>query len=164
MKKVILIFLLFVGTLFMFFPNKTKANGENGSEIKTEKINPGSFYYNFKRLGEKIRTILYILPEKKVSYKLRLLEKRVSEVNYVTEKKMYGHVETSTGRLSFYAGDIVENIENSKITTLKSEIKSNFEAYAVFLEKSRDRFPANTSNWLLVQQDIDALRINASKL
>jgi hypothetical protein len=127
------------------------------------KIIPGTFQYNLERAWEKVYISFIFSNKGRVKYYNHLLDKRLSELNYLVETKDLSNIENSSYRFSYQAGVLAEALEfednNSRLATI-----SKFKDYSSFLEKLRDEFPANSSNWLLIQQNIDTLKILSEKL
>ncbi len=126
-------------------------------------INPGSFYYPFKRLVEKGRERVIFSEEGKISFYTSLLRTRLSELDYVTEKKVLSEIQGSSERFAYQAGILTEELIQSK-SKKKKEIVKEFEKYGTFLGSLRDRYPANSSFWMLVQHDINTLSILSGQL
>lgn len=158
-KKII--FSIFVICLILRQPLVIHA-AEESISLKNEAINPGSFYYSFKRLWEKGLEKLQFSRESKVSFYKSQLRTRLTELNYVVENKLLSEVQTSSERFSYYAGILTEEVvrENkNKVSTI-----NEFNRFSKFLEQLRDQYPVNTSFWMLVQHDINTLTILSERL
>lgn len=157
MKFLILGIILFIAPAFVF--------AEDQQEISLPKtsINPGSFYYPVKRLFEKGRERLIFSQEGKASFYSVLLKNRLSELKYVTDKKVLSEIQGSSERFAYHAGILTEVVEQGKSGD-KENIIREFEKYSKFLEGLRDNFPANSSFWMLIQHDINTLSILSAKL
>lgn len=156
------IFLLII-FLISIFPTNLFAEGSS-LNLTSESINPGSFYYTFKRSWEKIIYTFTFSPKDKVNYDLSLLEKRLSELNYVVKNKVLDEFERSSNRFSYQAGTAVNDLAAANDSSLKDKMKDIFNRYPSYLEKLRDQNQANSSYWLLIQQDIDTLKILSEHL
>lgn len=148
--------------LVIFQALTVRADEVSAINIKNEAINPGSFYYSFKRLWEKGRARLFFNIKSKVSFSESLLKTRLAELNYVVEKKLLSEMQTSSERFAYQAGILTEELISANKG--KEEMIKKFEQYAKFLEGLRDNFPANSSFWMLVQHDINTLSILSEKL
>ncbi len=130
--------------------------------IEKARTLPGSFFYPFKRLLEKTRTVLTFPYSWKFKYQEDLFKERLSELNVVVEKNDINVIETTAQRLAFQAG-ILSGL-SEKSDKYKNETKSLFERVVPNLENLRDHFPANSTYWLSIQQDIDTLGILTKEL
>ena len=99
-----------------------------------------------------------------MKYHSYLLGKRMSELTYVVENKMVSEIEKASNRVSFEAGKAVENWEKTKAYDDKNKLRQKIEFYKGYLPDLRDKFPANSSYWLLIQQNIDSFGILLDKL
>lgn len=159
-KRIILIFAIFV---ISFHPLQIHANDEIIS-LNNETINPGSFYYPFKRLWEKFREKLTIKDQAKISFNESLVKKRLSELNYVVEKKVLSEVQYSSERFAYQAGMLTEELTKQNKNEDKEKFVKEFEKYSQFLEGVRDKYQANSAYWLLIQHDINTLNILSERL
>lgn len=133
------------------------------------KINPGSFYYPVKRLWEKGQEKLQFSRQAKINFYESLLKTRLAELNYVVEKKLLSEVQSSSERFAYYAGiltgELVKKNERSSSSNKdKEKVVKEFEQYGKFLEELRDKYEANSSFWMLIQHDINSLKILSDKL
>lgn len=159
--KIVVIFLLFI--LFIFHQvGLIYADGE--LSLPTTKINPGNFYYNFKRLWEKTFEYLNFPTQSKISYRESLLKTRLAELKYIVDNKVLSEVENSSKRFSYQAGILVDLIEKQNDEDRKKKIKEEFQKYNKLLDNLRDKYPANSSFWMLIQHDINTLNILSDRL
>lgn len=156
-RQALLILIIF---LIVFQPLAIYA--EENINLKNEAINPGSFYYSFKRLWEKGMEKLQFSQQSRLNYLDSLLETKLSELNYVVENKLLSEVQGSSERFAYYAGILTEELIKGNKDTVK--VVKEFEQFSKFLEKLRDNYPANTSFWMLVQHDINTLTILSERL
>ncbi len=156
-----IIFSIFVVLLLFYSPLPTGAV-EESINIKNESINPGSFYYTFKRLWEKGAEKLKFNKQSKIIFYQSQLKTRLAELNYVVENKLLSEVQTSSERFAYQAGILTEELV--KENKGKSELVKEFDQFSIFLDKLRDKYPANTSFWMLVQHDINTLTILSERL
>ena len=156
--SIILIFITYV------LPPSIPFASENNLSIKREIINPGSFYYSFKRVWEKFALIILFWPQSKQNYQSYLLDVRMSEFKKIAEEKNLDEFQKASERLSYQAGVLTDQIENSKNKQDKQQLKDKFRSLSKILPELRDLYPANSSFWLLVQQNIDTLKILSDRL
>ncbi|KKQ51496.1 MAG: hypothetical protein UT40_C0006G0013 [Candidatus Woesebacteria bacterium GW2011_GWA1_39_21b] len=136
----------------------------SGLNLNKEKINPGSSLYAIKRLAEKIHEKTIFSQEQRVAFHNRLLTKRVSELNYLVENKKITPIEQASYRLSAQAGVFTDELVKLNKKEENEKTLQWFTLYGNKLGQLRDNFPANSSNWLLLQQNIDTLNILAEKI
>lgn len=160
-KKIFLSF--FIIFLVIFQPVIIDAEEENVN-IKNELINPGSFYYSFKRLWEKGIEKLQFSQPAKISFSQSQLKTRFAELNYVVEKKLLSEVQTSSERFAYQAGILTDQLVKQNQFEDKEKFLKEFEQYGKFLPSLRDKYPANSSFWMLVQHDINTLNILSEHL
>ena len=157
MKKIVF-FLAFL--LVLVFPVRISAIQPAFSEDekallgldKIEAINPGTFLYPVKRLGEKIKLSLIKRKENKASYLSLLLQKRFRETIYVDEKEKSGFFVESANRFNTQVGQI-----KSDYSGLDAKLKTQIPVYVSALEKLRDKYSSNSANWLIFQQSLDTI-------
>lgn len=138
---------------------------QENPEVKLEiqNVNPGGIFYVLKRGWEKVREKLILSSKDKVSYEEYLLKVRLSEFKYVVDNNLLNEFQTSSERFSYQAG-ILTDILGGAGSQEKEKIKNDFEEYSKLLEGLRDKHPANSSYWMLVQYDIDTLHILSDKI
>ena len=133
--------------------------------ITEEKINPGSFFYNFKRLAEKVSEIIIFSSSKKARYHFELMEKRLAELKYVSDRDLLSEFESASNRFSYEAGKATELLKKSgEENGKKEEFQNKFSEYSDYLPTIRDRYELHSSFWRLAQQNIDTLNILKSQL
>lgn len=155
-RKIFLIFIFFLIPLNVFASDAVL-------ELKPEMINPGHSLYTFKRAIEKVQEKLLFNQEKKINFEARLLEKRVSELNFLVNKKKLTPIERASQRLSAQSGVYVQELERAKSNNIEG-VLTKFNDYRNLLGILRDNFPANSAYWLLIQQNIDTLNVLAEKI
>ena len=159
-KKIIFAFIMF---LFISQPLVVGAVEESIS-LKNEVINPGSFYYSIKRLLEKGKEKFMFSNEAKKSFYELLLKTRLAELNFVVEKKFLSEVQQSSERFAYQAGVLTDELIKQNKANDKEKITKEFEKYSKFLENLRDKYPANSAYWMLIQHDINTLSILSERL
>jgi len=132
--------------------------------LETESINPGSTLYPVKRGWEKLREMMNFSVEDKMNYQRSLLKIRLSELSYVVDKKLLNEFQTSSERFAYQAGILTNILVEQKKQEDKETIKKEFISYSKILDQLRDNHPANTSYWMLIQHDINTLKILSEKL
>lgn len=157
-KKIIFSFLI----VFLIVFQPITINAEENLSFKNEAINPGSFYYPFKRVWEKGMDKLQFSNQSKINYYKSQLSVRLAELNYVVENKVLSEVQTSSERFAYQAGILTDEVVKSNKN--KDKIMQEFKQMQVFLGPLRDKYPANSSFWMLVQHDINTLGILSEKL
>lgn len=158
MKKiVILIFLLFSVQI-------TYASELDNLNLSTQAINPGDFYYLPVRLWEKIAERFKFSDNSKFNYSNSLIDKRMSELGFVVKNRRLAEVQKSSERLAYQVGTLTELLIKEGDTPKKEQLKKKIDSFSPALVELRDYFPANTSFWMLVSHDINALKEYSEKL
>ncbi len=158
-KKKTLLFII----IFLIVLQPIVINAQDNFSLKNELINPGSFYYSFKRLWEKSLDKLQFSRQSKINFYNSQLQVRLAELNYVVENNLLGELQQSSERFAYTAGILTEELEKQKVIE-KEKFINDFKKYQGFLERLRDKYPANTSFWMLVQHDINSLNILSDRL
>jgi len=159
-SKVALIVILIFS--FLIF-SQSKIYALNEISLRSEAINPGSLLYIFKRAWEKSLHFILFPTQAKINYDINLLEVRMSELDNVVKNKNLNEFQQASERFSYQAGILVDQVISSNYSD-KQKIKEQFSKYAKLLDKLRDLNPANSSYWLLIQQNIDTLKILTDRL
>jgi len=133
-------------------------------ELTKVTVNPGSFYYSFKRLFEKGKEKFIFSEEQKISFYTSLLKVRLSELDYVISNKGLSEIQGSSERFAYYAGVLTEELIKQNKVNEKENLIKEFGQYGKFLTGLRDKYPANSSFWMLVQHDINTLNILSERL
>ncbi|MBI2600866.1 hypothetical protein HYW42_02835 [Candidatus Daviesbacteria bacterium] len=162
-KKNVLIAFFLAVILILPAIKITYANNTAIDLPKTQ-INPGSFYYSFKRLWEKGMTILNFSEESKIPYYDSLVAIRLAELDYVVKNKILSEIETSSQRFAYYAGTLTGELTKLNKSDKNKQVIGKYMKYKVFLEQLRDNFPVNSSYWMLLQHDINSLDNYIEKL
>lgn len=151
---------LLISTIFV----SQQVYSSEALNLPDNKINPESFLYPIKRLSENILLRFNFSSDSKFKFYENLTRVRLAELKHVAERKLLGQIETSSQRFAYQVGILTDYIVRNKLNKEKDKILQSFEQYKPVLAKLRDLYPANSSYWLLLQQDIDTLNINADKL
>lgn len=160
MKKLLLFFFL-ISNIIVYAAFPLYANESN---LPSVKIAPDSFYYPLKRISEKIMVNFYIDPNSKVDYYKDLVQNRMAELKYVVDKDYLDQVERATQRISYQVGVLTDYVAGKKVNSKKQSLVDLYKADKIILEKLRDKYPANSSFWMLVQHVINTIDINLQKL
>jgi hypothetical protein len=160
----LLLGLAFVFSL-TFYPlvNPINAEGPETYNLPTQKTLPGSSSYPLKRLKEKVGYFFAFSQNAKINYQLSLVEKRISEVVSLVDQKQIDPLELSGYRFAAQSGEAANLVVNGT-PEQKGRVINQFNGYITILGKLRDKFPANSSYWLVMQQDIDSLKLLTDKL
>ena len=137
---------------------------EESVVLKNEIINPGSFYYPLKRLWEKGLGRLQFSSQSRNTFYESQLKIRLTELRFVVENNLLSEVQTSSERFAYQAGILSEELIKQNNVSGKENLIKEFGAYGKFLAGLRDKYPANSSFWMLVQHDINTLQILSEKL
>ena len=145
MSKLWLVILPFFLFSFLIFP-------VFGSEepFKYESINPDSLIYPLKRITEKVKFILVSGDRNRSKYNFELLNTRFNELVYIVNYKKGGFLQETVSRYNSLVGQI------KKQGFVKDQDK--IQKYTNILETLRDKHPANSASWLLLQQAIDTTK------
>lgn len=160
-SKVAVLFLLIV---ILFSQSVIYAEGTEQLKLPNVTVNPGSFYYPFKRLIEKGRERLVFSRDSKKSFYTSLLKTRLAELNFVVNNKMLSEIQSSSERFAYQAGILSEELIKQNNTSGKENLIKEFDTYSKFLDTLRDKYPANSSFWMLIQHDINTLKILSESL
>ncbi len=151
---------IFVTTFLIFFisPQELLAEGSKDlPSLTAEKINPGSSLYAVKRAWEKIGDFMTFSKAKRIKYNEELLKRRLIELDYVTQNQLLGEVERSSQRFIVFSAKLTENLSANGKSDDKQRVIGELLLYRKYLITFRDRFPADSSYWRLVQYDIDTI-------
>lgn len=159
-------------SLILYFLNTNatflKITGEE--VINYPSINSISFLYPFKRVWEKAHYYIIVTKNNRFLFNKSLIGERLSELRYVVEKKISPEIKPTTERFAYQAGITVDQLISLNEKNIPDKIdktnhlKANFENYKKTLASLRDLYEANSSYWLLIQQDIDTLDILFDKI
>lgn len=159
-KKII----FFIFVIFLSICPLVINAAEKTITFKNEVINPGSFYYSFKRLWEKGIEKLQFSRESKITFYQSQLKTKLAELNFVVENKLLSEVQQSSERFSYQAGILTNELVKQSKAEDKEKFIREFEQYGKFLDRLRDIYPANSAYWMLIQHDINSLKILSERL
>lgn len=158
MKKILILLFLFVFVQTAYAVEFEKLN------LPNQAVNPGDFYYSPVRLWEKIVEKFQFSNEAKFKYLSSLIDKRIAELNFVVKNKRLDEVQRSSERLAYQVGSLTEFLIKQSDKEMKEQIKAKINSFSPTLSELRDNFPANSSFWMLIQHDINALKEYFEKL
>lgn len=158
MKKIIVLILL------LFTVQITYATELENLNLPTQAINPGDFYYSPVRLWEKITARFQFNNNSKFNFSNSLIDKRMSELIFVVKNRRLDEVQRSSERLAYEVGTLTDLLIKEGNAQKKEQLKKKIDGFAPALAELRDNFAANTSFWMLVSHDINALKEYSEKL
>lgn len=136
--------------------------GEDILNLKNESINPGSPAYSLKRVYEKAFEMIQFSKAAKINYLKSLLRIRLAELKYGVENKALSEIQKSSERFAYQAGVLINKVV--KQNKGKERVIEDFKLYEQLLEVLRDKYPANSSFWMLIQHDINTMKILTDRL
>lgn len=157
--KVILFIVILVS-----LTNLSLVYGQQETNLPSISIQPIMTYYPIKRLFEKLIEKLQFTNETKEKYYEDLVQKRLAELKYIVDKDYLDQVEKSTQRVSYQIGILTDYVAGKKLNNKKQSLDDLYKEDKIILEKLRDKYPANSSFWMLVQHVINSIEINLQKL
>lgn len=129
----------------------------NHSELKTfgitsyEKINPNLLSYPLKRASEQLKLLL-MSKEGKRDYSYKLFDIRLKELFFIVNNKKEGFLEFSADRYNSFVGKIKKDYPPD------AQEKIKILRYIKILERLRDIYPANSVNWIKLQQVVETTK------
>lgn len=154
---------LFIATIFIFPSiSFTAAKESENLELPKSVINPGSFYYPFKRFWEKGLEKIQFSDNSRISLGKSLLKTRLAELKNIVDNEILSEVQRSSERFAYQAGVLTQLV--TKNDDEKKKIIEAFNEYTKFLEKLKIKFPADSSFRMLIQHDINTLEILSNSL
>lgn len=157
MKLIFIQFFILFCLFAKIYPTNVKALSKEGL-IVYEKTNPDAgFLYKIKRFREKsyLTYLKKFKPQEVTDYYFVLINKRFRELKYVVEKNKLEFLETSVTRYNSQIGEVIDitNEQGIDIQTFQPIIEIQRE----IMPDLRDKYPANSAQWLLLQQSLDIL-------
>ncbi|OGM74048.1 hypothetical protein A2382_00725 [Candidatus Woesebacteria bacterium RIFOXYB1_FULL_38_16] len=147
-------------TLFITFPSHLKAQ-----DVTPEKINPSDSYsYSVKRLKEKLSFFFAFSKEKKYTHYQKMLDRRLSELDFILTNKDGAYIQTATQRYSAHAGKLTEFLISSKLTNHYEETINKFLKHRNYIERLSLQYDTTTAEWRFVKYDLDYLDTYTSQL
>ncbi len=138
--------------VMLFYINTVYADQTNAVDIqKVDKVANG-----LDKLQEKIIFYFKFSKQDKLNYLYKLSEKRLSELQYVIDKKDYNAVEEIASRYQTY----ISNLSNFIISN-RLDSRDTFNNMAIkhknILNNLQAHFPFESGWWLVIQHDINIL-------
>lgn len=154
---------------FILFLIITQAKVVAATDLKLPNtiINPDKYmFYSVKRLVEKTILFTKLTKDSKADYYRELSLKRMAELKYVVENNLLGEIERGSQRLSYQVGVFSDYINTNKDELGKEKLATVdlFLGYKSLLSELRDKYPANSSFWMLIQHSINSIDLNMEKL
>lgn len=148
-------FLVILISLTMLLPQPSLVKAKTSStfpEINYEAVNPNSIFYPVKRAGEKVKIFFLskTSPQKESVYLLKLLDRRFSELVYISDNKDLENFEKTAIRYNTTVGSLID-----KRVDLSEDGKEKPGKYIQYLENIRARYEHGSAYWLLTQQAIE---------
>lgn len=165
-QKILIIFVLFFWSI-LTSSNVFAHEGHDHTTLPETYVNPDKYlFYSVKRLIEKGTVYTKFSKESKADYYMDLTLIRLAELKYVIGKDIVSDIEHSSERLSYQVGILSDYIVANKtdLESKKVSVIARFNRYKELLVPLRDKYPANSSYWMLVQHDINSIDINLEKL
>lgn len=160
-----IVFSLFLSAILFPMSALTKSTlAENKAAPVKVSIYPNNAKYPIKRLWEKLNLLITISRAKRVEKLISLTETRLAELDYLSENKTLDLIEASASRYSYYAGTLTQETQKARNGDLNLKVVGLLAEHGAALAKLRDRFPANSTYWLAIQQDIDSTKILSEKI
>lgn len=159
-KKVLVIFFVF---FLIFFPKLSFAKEINLPQVS---ITPDNYLsYSFKRIFEKTILFTKFNNQAKEQYFRELSAVRLSELKNAVDKKYLSDIQQSSERFSAQIGVLTDLVVSNKGELGKDvpAIKELFTNYKIILANLRDKYPANSSFWMLIQHSINSVDLNLAK-
>lgn len=161
MQKAIIVVLIILNILI--FPTIIKAQwlDQPGEKLDyAALVRPVDHIANIReRLQERINLFFKFFPESKYKYQKELTERRLGELVYVIEKRKGDFIEETSSRYSTYLGRLTELVVSSKQSDKKTELFKMFENHNKALNELIKNFEANSGFWLLIQHDINSIKL-----
>lgn len=158
MKKLItLLVFIFLVTIFVFPLHSFAAEPQikvNGLPSTVDKI------------VEKIELFLTFGDDNKVSFQERILEKRLAELFYATNKDV-DLVEPTASRYNTYAQRLNEYMMNKTVKNKVVEVEDKLSKHVQILIELQNKYKSNSGWWLAIQQSVDSdknIMMNIRKL
>lgn len=153
-------FFVVIATCSVLMFKNIYANEETGSSyIKAEKV-AGLV----DRFGEKVSLLFKFSKESRAEYMENIVKRRFGELQYVLETEQGDFVEETSSRYSTYVGLLTDYLIKNKLTDRKVETLEMYKAHSAVLEENTLNQNYNSGFWLLLQHDINYLKIYSSQL
>lgn len=148
---------------FIVFPGFVGAQGV-ASESSAGSVEVKSIANIFDRLQEKITLFFKFSSQDKARYQKDLIEKRMAELEFVINSGQGDLIEEVSSRYAAYVGKFSDYVVSKNVTDEKHQFLVMFDSHLKILEELRDHFPSNSGFWLLLQHDINTVKIFSEKI
>ena len=158
-----LIYLIFF--TFLILANVVLVNAQAKSPQASESAMKIDRISNIRdRLFEKIALFFKFSKEDKLNYYIYLQEKRLADLNFAIDQDHGDLIEELSSRYSTYIGNMVNFAVENKISNKKDGITKMMEIHKKIIGDQQKKFPFESGFWLLLQHDINTLKIFSDKL
>ena len=116
------------------------------------------------KVFERANLFLRFSPDSKAGYWRKLVDRRLTELVAVVEENNLDMFEETTSRYSTYVGRYSDYILAKNLDNQKEITRKMFAKHLEILEPLRDKYEFESAWWLLLQHDINTIRIFSDKL
>lgn len=117
------------------------------------------------KLFEKVSLLFRFSPSAKYSYYTQLLDKRLGEIAYVVSRNDLDNVEQTTSRYQTYVAVFTDfTTANLLASSHSTQLVQLFDAHTKKLAELQTHYPSNTSFSMLIQHDLNSIKIALDKL
>ena len=113
---------------------------------------------------ERINLMTRFSVESKARYWQKLTDIRLAELKMEVDENNVDLIEETASRYSTYLGNYSEFVMSRKIESQKDTILAQFESHTDILTKLRDKFEYDSGWWLMIQHDINTIKIFKDRL
>lgn len=118
----------------------------------------------FEKISEKISLMLKFNQEDKADYYQELLDKRLAEIEFVTENGQGDLIEETSSRYATYLSTVSDFIISNKINNKKDSVLKTLEEHLKVLESIQSNFEFESGWWILIQHDINLVKDAKNKI
>lgn len=149
----IIVVALFISQISVTFAQKKDSTASSGV-MQVEQV------ANLRdRIWERITLFFKFSNNDKVGYEKYLVQKRFAELKYVIDDGQGNMIEETSSRYSTYLGRLTDRIVRNKMVDKKEEVLKIFESQLPVLEELLSRQEYNSGFWLLLQHDVNYLKL-----
>ncbi|MFC1625827.1 DUF5667 domain-containing protein [Patescibacteria group bacterium] len=116
------------------------------------------------RLWERITLFFKFSNSDKLDYQQYLAQKRFAELKYVIDNGQVDLIEDTSSRYSTYLGRLTNLIVKNKMVDNKEETLKMLESHLPILEDLSSHQEYNSGFWLLLQHDINYLKLYVDQI
>lgn len=138
--------------------------GNNIFTIKDGPVKVNKIANTGEKFVEKINLFSKFSINKKVAYTQYLVRKRFGEIQYVIDNGHGDLIEDTTSRYSTYVGHLTEFILKNNLIDQKEKTLRMLDSHSIILEKYLLEQNYNSGFWLLIQHDINYIKIYSTQL